>query len=908
MTALIPIQPEFQYFTAVEIMIHIDGLDQQHDYSKSFYISKIGEHFTNLTITEGALTNSNGEQFAPDLNGSNTASGKVTLIDEDNSIFRALLTSKSSEGSQLTNFMDITIKTYTGTRTYDHCMITNWSLTFSEGYPVITLDWDRIPNSGVSKDKDNNVTPSFKPEKANAIFHDRGITTFKEFKDGMNEVFSSPHYTLVYAKDGNINQLNEIPDSGELPEGKIKITPSTERAVSSGESTTSEGVFRFEIKPEGQPLPSNNLSLLQRIMNEFCHNSSLEKNNDPKDNHKYNGFYWKQWNGDKIILYPTETVNNRIEPNENEQDILSNVVFVYNSSISQFQTYNTPMGEKFAIPIDSLSCTINKDSVIYTNLESQANKKNPNGNMIITSGGRIMLPQGLPQAITSAIMKMSSLNMTEAFTVDITVYNFVHFYSNGRTKVYIVAFDHLGQVHPMTGVMRVYKYTYTIGEGGVVKAQVTLKPDFTAEESSFYSNTGFFLRDFVVNGKGEPIGVMENQNEEVVDYTQANYQTDVPQNQAKDYTTMGDKLSLKTALDLYSEFLDKYWAQQEYKGKYYYHNIPSSFLYKLVKNNCIWLVNLIIGVAGYAIYFDDDTEASRVISKQLLDEAGVRDPVLDYGTKNPWTDITSEGKQPSNPVNKLTTGVGIAHYNKGGLIPFYKASPLKATLPLFDENGNVQYYVDDKGNEQVRKENYTIVYNNTNKETIYGWGMRSSSSTNLNKAYIFKNDSGLYLANTNNGLVTIKGNIDESNCLMIGPEYGKDGDFMTREGAEAFQAWCKYHLENRKDALFPAALWFTNYWAPYYSWSNGKQMNSIQDTMIYSGIANSQGVNTNLCKYPIEEVMKNFVDTKDGAESKHRQRRLLNLKRAVALVSFIKRVESKNYSNNNNNNNEDSES
>ena len=883
MATAITLQPEYQFYTSAEIVLHINGRNLQGDYGSSFTISKTGEFFQSLTIKEGTLDES-GEQLAPDANGSNCANGEVKVYDNDNGIFQALVSSKGTGGSQLTHYMDIILKTYTGNREYRNCRISDWSLSFSEGVPVITFKWQRLQDD--SKAPPNEPTkPAFNTSIIEKRFINEGFATFKEFVEAFNVAFTEK-YAFVYSEDGSTTKLHPLGSDGKLPDGVIKFTYNDKRAKENGVSSSYEEIYRFAFKAQTKNL--NTWSALTLIMEELCANCSVGE--------EKKSLRWRICDNNQLLLYAVINLNNIIEPNENTNDTLSNTVFVYNAAIKEAQLYKTMHGDMIAFPIESLSTAIQNNHVMVTNLESQANSQNPNGNAIITSGGRIIIPQGLPQAVTSAIMRMSSIYLQEQFTVDITVYNYIHFYTCGRTLVNLVVFDHLGQVmgYFSNNPMRVYKYIYTLdSNSGVIKAQVTLKPDFSADKQSFNNTTGLYLRDFVVNGYGNPIGVMPNPNEIVTDYSHFN--ANVTTTDAKDYEVSMNKLSLNTALTLYKEFIDNYAQPHQVKvkgkpeGKTYNHHIPASFLYKLVKANCIWLVDLIIGVAGYAIYFDDDAEASRVISKELLDEAGVRDPVLDY-KKNAWTDITSTGKNPLNPCNEITTGVSIAHYNRSGLASFYRAEPITAVMPSLNEDGSIIYQEDGS----YLTNQYTITYQGN---IMYGWGMKSSSSTALHPSIVVKDPETHYLTNTTNGRVCLNGKLSDSNMKMIGPEYSKEG-FMPYNEAQQFVAWCRYHLYNKdlpEDLLYPAALWMAKYWAPYFSWSEGQQHNSVQKTMLLAGMANSWGKTDAssvkaLSQSTEEELIALFTAGVDNTEKSHRYRRILNIRRAIVLVDFIKRV------------------
>ena len=136
-------------------------------------------------------------------------------------------------------------------------------------------------------------------------------------------------------------------------------------------------------------------------------------------------------------------------------------------------------------------------------------------------------------------------------------------------------------------------------------------------------------------------------------------------------------LPMNAALFYYNQFMNNYAFPHTYNGKLYTHSIPSSFLYNTVNNGCVWLITLIVGVAGYSVYFDLDTETSQVLSLSQLNQAGVRDPVLQYNQSiQPWEGYLSDGRSPMAPTDKMVDGLGIAFINGPDLLPIYCSYPL----------------------------------------------------------------------------------------------------------------------------------------------------------------------------------------------------------------------------------------
>lgn len=471
---MITLYPQYEYYTAVEITLTISG-----DREKTFSISQTGKYLQSVTIKEGTV--GGGVQFTPNLNGDMVASGTVTLIDDDNAIFRSLFSSKAEGGSQLENYLKIIIHTYSGSRTYDNCRIKQWSVSFNGGVPTISLTWETIGSSGVAQ-PDTPNTESFDPDTYEDLFIKTGVKSFSEFKEYLNKVFKKS-YSFEF-KDG-------------FSENDLILSGSE---VRNSKENQGEKVLRFT----SQYNPKQ-VSLFDAVMTEFCRNCQVKG----QENKNLCWNYKDRKNN--IIMMSAETYSNRVIPYDEQKygkdlNVLEETVFVYNTSVSQGSVYSTPWGDKTAFVIETIETNFTNENAIVSNLSERANTDNPNGNMIMTSKGRVMLPASLPQAITQSIHNIASVSLTEAFEVRITVYNYIHFYVLGNTCAYLVVFDHLGQIHPVSGKMRVYGYEYTIGDG-VIKATVTLKPAFDMGSESFYDATSFYLHDFTVSGSGQAVDI-----------------------------------------------------------------------------------------------------------------------------------------------------------------------------------------------------------------------------------------------------------------------------------------------------------------------------------------------------------------------------------------------------------------
>jgi hypothetical protein len=360
---------------------------------------------------------------------------------------------------------------------------------------------------------------------------------------------------------------------------------------------------------------------------------------------------------------------------------------------------------------------------------------------------------------------------------------------------------------------------------------------------------------------------------------------------------MADKIQIANfdiAGDYYNKFLKEYADPHNYNGKKYDQHIPSSFVYGLIKDNCVWLLTLIMGVAGYRMYFDDDTIASRVISKEALDAAGVQDPVLRYKSSiTPWEGTVSSGKRATDPVKRWSTGVGICHYQGEPFKYLYKGEPVIATLPIV-ENGKIK--MKENGEMEIGK--FNIYYKG---KPVCGWGMSYSEDglKMLPLSCVSTDTSNLsYCTSITTGKPILKGNTKGYWKFIGGPsEWGKDyyknnnpstgqitGKYMSESEAKSFRAWCEYHFNNEVDALYPALQWMSKYWAPAFSWPKG---NSLNFCIYAAGYANSGFTNLKSYYGQSVEALKEAWPKQGRPGHEHRT---ANLERVEALVEFIKRV------------------
>lgn len=453
--------PEYEFYTGVELTLEIGG-----DASKTLVVSKIGEHFLSMSITEGTVSES-GQQLADSNNSGGVSTGTITLLDEDNSIFLSLLSSKSSEGDPLENMVNITIKTYTGSRSY-RGLVTKWDCSFDGGAPRITLSW-RSVGSSAAPDNANTNKGTYKVDLLKKLLIDEGVSDFKEFKEAVKQIFMNVFQfcyspSVAYTVEG----LKEIPDSGEI----VYYTDNNEKRFTlSFPSSVMErnGEEKWVYRMTDLRPVTDTSSLILLVMDKFC--SAVNVASEIKIDYDL-------VDGNKIFIFAYTGEKTKPQP-YGTSSYLDDTVFVYNSSLSQGSDFQLPDGSKKKVfVIQTIKTSFDFSHLIVTNLQEQANSSNPNGNMVITSRGGIMIPTGMPDTIAESIKKITSVQLADSFTVSMSCFNFIHFYVLGETLINLVVYDHLGRVHPITGKMRVHGYQYSISTSGVIRADVILKPPF----------------------------------------------------------------------------------------------------------------------------------------------------------------------------------------------------------------------------------------------------------------------------------------------------------------------------------------------------------------------------------------------------------------------------------------------
>ena len=336
-----------------------------------------------------------------------------------------------------------------------------------------------------------------------------------------------------------------------------------------------------------------------------------------------------------------------------------------------------------------------------------------------------------------------------------------------------------------------------------------------------------------------------------------------------------NEFDLTASLNLYKEFIDnKYYASSD-------HTIPAEFVARCVKQNAIWLVNLLMSIAFYAIKFDDSTKS--YFSPELLEKAGYKDQCFTKGlVKKAWSQRTSSGKSPIDPKKEYElSGLGIANYDASGLIDFYTAKTLTASLPKRD-NDNNYVYNDDKS---LATEESDLLYNG---KQIHGWGLNYGDKS-LSLHTILWNPEIASIKTNNDGIKYLyckKPNNLKIKC--VGASAASKN--LTEEDRKIWYEWSRYFISGEgsndvNNIIFQAAKWFCSYWAPYYSYGRNNKLQSIDQIMMLSAIANSA---PSIAKKNFGNSVEQMAN--EYATDSHRKRRVYNTYRAIAIVKYLQSI------------------
>lgn len=464
------LNPEYENFAYVRVDLNfmVNGTPQK------ISLAKIGDKLKSVTVQEGVVSGaSGGTQLQVSTSDIQCAKGNIHLYDHDNSVFYSLMASKNPDGQQLMIGVEVEIRALTGIRTYIG-RLEKWTVSFSSSIPEIVIDWSQIGNMVSLTDSQDKTAAALSQLITN--MSDNGVKDVKDF------VLKIPPDLKVKILTQDGTTLKSFDIAACRINGKKVSFKETRQA------NNTDATFKIPLN-QGTALQS----ILLTLFDALCANLQLEGSQErvrPAMIQSQDSGYLT------FALYEGEKDETAAD------EALSDVVFLYNSSCMQGGSYSLgALGNKTAFIMSEFSCSMGNNDIVFAQLSQGSNGLN--GNMILTPQGRVVLPADMPAALQTSINNMRSYSLVNGFRVSIKVYNFIQFYVRGKTPVHLVVFDHLGQVHPVSGKLSVLSYKYTV-RGGALEADVELSPMFSNEaDSLLYMN--MFPRDGIVNGGGEQV-------------------------------------------------------------------------------------------------------------------------------------------------------------------------------------------------------------------------------------------------------------------------------------------------------------------------------------------------------------------------------------------------------------------
>lgn len=336
------------------------------------------------------------------------------------------------------------------------------------------------------------------------------------------------------------------------------------------------------------------------------------------------------------------------------------------------------------------------------------------------------------------------------------------------------------------------------------------------------------------------------------------------------------QINMDAACVIYKKFLAKYAKSSS-------HSIGSSLVYEMVSGGHVWLLQLLMGIAGYTLTFEKETAA--YFSADKMAAAGITDPVNRYSSKiAPWSGKTSSGKNPYDPVSNASLGIGIAHYQAGALASFYSGATLTCSVPTFDAAGDVIIE-----NGSVSKEGIVLTYENV---PVRGWGVAFGGGKKLDMHRLFTDAKGLSYS-ISQGVAVLTGKMQGGNMRWVGKLNTTQPWMDAAWQKNNIIPWCTEHLEDPVGCLFPPLKWFADYWVPAIALSLHNKQDDVTHSMLISAIANSAGFGgaNKYAAYDAQNIVSQYVpNLGKNAQLAHDERRMVNTLRAIEIVKFIRKI------------------
>jgi hypothetical protein len=141
----------------------------------------------------------------------------------------------------------------------------------------------------------------------------------------------------------------------------------------------------------------------------------------------------------------------------------------------------------------------------------------------------------------------------------------------------------------------------------------------------------------------------------------------------------------------------------------------------------------------------------------------------------------------------------------------------------------------------------------------------------------------------------LKCNISGKDVKRIGANFGKtEGSARNLSKLEfsPFSEYAKYHLTENLDRFYIPIYWMAKNWAPFLSWHDGTQTNSLQVIMMASAVSTFNKIpQSSLQGKSVNAISSMFIELGLSQKEKDQFRKIVaNTQRIITLLEFIKRV------------------